>query len=52
MEIRYRGHSISVEIVPEKVKITACKSCEAPIKIGFKEKVHELKEQETLELEL
>jgi hypothetical protein len=52
MEIRSRGQSVTVEIVPEKLKVKACRSCEGPIKTGSQNKVHELKAPETLELDL
>jgi alpha,alpha-trehalase len=50
LQIRYRGHHLSVEIVPGKLKVTAGRSREKPIKISCKGEVHELEEGKTLSL--
>ena len=52
MQIHYRGHNLSIEILPGKLRVTACRAREKPIKIGFKEEIHELQEGKTLEIEL
>ncbi len=50
LRIHYRGHDLDVEIVPDKMKITACKAREKPIKIRYRKKLHELQEGKTLEI--
>jgi alpha,alpha-trehalase len=52
MQIHYRGHNLSVEIFPDKLSVTACRAREKPIKIGYKEKIRELEEGKTLEIDL
>jgi alpha,alpha-trehalase len=52
MQIHYRGHNLSVEIFPDKLSVTACRARERPIKIGHKEKIRELEEGKTLEIDL
>ena len=52
MEIRYRRHNLSVEITPARLKITACRAREDPIRVGYKEKVYLLEQGKTLEIEL
>jgi alpha,alpha-trehalase len=52
MQIRYRGQNLSIDITPEKLKVTACKGKEKPIKIGYKEEIRELEEGKTLEIQL
>jgi len=51
MQIRYRGHNLSIEITRYKLTITACRATEEPIKIGYNEEVHLLEEGHTLEFE-
>jgi alpha,alpha-trehalase len=51
MQIHYRGHNLSIEVFPHKLTVTACRAREKPIKIGYKEDVHELEEGKTLEIE-
>jgi alpha,alpha-trehalase len=51
MQIHYRGHNLCIEIYPDRLKITACRAREKPIKIGYKEEIHDLEEGETLEIE-
>ena len=51
MQIHYRGHNLSIEIFPDKLSVTACRAREKPIKIGYKEEIHELEEGKTLEIE-
>lgn len=50
LQIRYRGHNLSIEIVPGKLRVTAGRSHERPIKIGCKGDIHELEEGKTLSL--
>ena len=52
MLVSYRDHSLRVEIVPDKMKITALKVSAEPVKIGYNEKVHRLKPGRLLELKL
>jgi len=52
MQIRYRGHNLSIEITKDALKIMACRAVEKPIKIGYNEQIHVLEEGHTLELEL
>lgn len=44
MQIRYRGHSLDVGITPDKLRVNALRCAAEPIKVGFKEKVFELRE--------
>jgi len=50
MQIHYRGHNLSIEIVPEKMRITACRARKNMIRIGYKETIHELDEGQTMEI--
>ncbi len=50
MQIHYRGHYLSIEIIPGQLKVTACRAKEKPIKIGYKEDIYELEEGKTLEI--
>ena len=50
MQIHYRGHNLSIRIFPGKMKVTACRAMEKPIKIGYRGDVHELEEGKTLEI--
>jgi alpha,alpha-trehalase len=50
MQIHYRGHNLSIQIFPDKLTVTACRAREQPIKIGYKEEIHELEEGKTLEI--
>ena len=52
MHLRYRGHSLEVEITPKHLKIYALPCGAGPIHIGLKGKVLDLKMGDTLELEL
>lgn len=52
MQIRYRGHNLSIEITMHTLKITACRAAEKPVKIGYHEQIHVLEEGKTLELDL
>ncbi len=50
MQIHYRGHNLSIEIVLEKMRITACRAQKNMIRIGYKETIHKLDEGQTLEI--
>lgn len=52
MHIRYRGHSLEVDITPERLKVEALKSAATPIRLGFKDKLFELNAGEVKSLPL
>jgi trehalose/maltose hydrolase-like predicted phosphorylase len=43
MHMRYRGHSLHVDITSERLKVEAIKSAAGPIRLGFKDRLFELK---------
>jgi alpha,alpha-trehalase len=43
MHIRYRGHSLKLEIFSDQFTVTALRTAQKPIKIGFNGEVYELK---------
>ena len=52
MQVHYRGHNLSTEILPDRLRITTCRAIEKPIKIGYKENIYELEQGKTLEIKL
>jgi alpha,alpha-trehalase len=52
MQLRYRGHSLQVEITQAKLKVSALRCTEHPIQIGFKDDVVQLNEGDTREFSL
>jgi trehalose/maltose hydrolase-like predicted phosphorylase len=52
LHIRYRFHSLEVEITPKKLKIEALESPAGPIQVSIKGQVFELKMGETQEVDL
>ncbi len=50
MLVSYRGHSLRVEIGPDRMKIKAIKVSANPVKIGHNEKVYDLEPGKLLEL--
>ncbi|MFW6114827.1 MAG: glycoside hydrolase family 65 protein [Thermodesulfobacteriota bacterium] len=52
MEIRYRGHSLEVEITGKSFRVRSMRCAETPISIGYKDTVVELGERETREFSL
>jgi len=44
MEIRYRGHTLKLDISEKELTVSAWKCTETPIKIGFNEDVYELEQ--------
>ena len=50
--VSYRDHSLRVEIDPEKMKIKAIKVSANPIKIGYNNKLYDLKPGKLLEIKL
>jgi alpha,alpha-trehalase len=52
MTIRYRDHTLRVEIGQDKMSISSVKAAAKPIHIGFKDKVYKLQPEESKEFEL
>jgi len=52
MGIRYRGHSLSVEINSDNIKVSAFRCSEEPIKIAYKDEVFDLREGDSKEIAL
>jgi len=52
MRIRYQGHSLTLRITPDRLTVTARRSAEKPIRIGFRDKVFELEEGSSREFDL
>jgi alpha,alpha-trehalase len=52
LHIRYRFHSLAVEITPKKLKITTLESPAPPIQVSVKGKVFTFKKGETKEVDL
>ncbi len=52
MKLRYRGHSLQVEITQAKLKVTSLRCTEKPIKLGYKESVIDLGEKDSREFSL
>jgi alpha,alpha-trehalase len=47
MRIRYRGHSLELEVSCDRLKVTSCRSAESPISIGFEGEEFDLEEGAT-----
>jgi alpha,alpha-trehalase len=52
LKVRYRGYFLQIEIYCEHVEVTALRAREYPIRIGYLDKVMELKGHDTLEFSL
>jgi alpha,alpha-trehalase len=52
MQVRYRGHSLEVEITQKKLKVSALRCAQHPIQIGFRDTVVDLNEGDTTEFKL
>jgi alpha,alpha-trehalase len=52
MEIRYRGHSLELEITGKRFWVRSMRCAEKPISIGYKDAVFELGERDTREFSL
>jgi len=52
MQVRYRGHSLEVEITQSKLKVSSLRCTENPIKIGYKDSMIDLRERDTREFSL
>jgi alpha,alpha-trehalase len=51
-QIHYRGHRVQVRLTPEVLRVSALPSEEAPIQVGFRDEVAELRPAGTLEWSL
>jgi len=47
MEIRYRGHTLQIDISEKELTVSACKCAENPIKIGLNQEVYDLDERQS-----
>ncbi|MBA3018159.1 MAG: glycoside hydrolase family 65 protein [Proteobacteria bacterium] len=52
MHMRYRGHSLSVEVTPQRIKVHAFPCASGPIQVGCKGKLFNLKTGDTIEIPL
>jgi alpha,alpha-trehalase len=52
MQLHYRGHSLETKITQKKLKVSALRCMQHPIKVGFKGTVVDLSEGATREFEL
>jgi alpha,alpha-trehalase len=52
MQIRYRGHSLSVQINSDNITVSAFRCTEEPIKIGVKDQVFDLREGDSQKVAL
>jgi alpha,alpha-trehalase len=52
IQIRYRGHTLDLEITQEKIKVSTLRSTERPIKIGFADETFDLHEKDVKEFDL
>jgi alpha,alpha-trehalase len=52
MTIRYRDHTLHVQVSQNKMKISSVKAAAIPIHIGFKEKIYKLQPEESKEFRL
>ena len=52
MHIRYRGHSLAVDIHSDTLKVSACRCEEYPIRISVKDRTFTIRENETKEIAL
>jgi len=46
MVIRYRGHTLEIDVTGETLAVHACRCPEKPIRIGFDNAVYELEERQ------
>ncbi len=52
MQVRYRGHTLALDITPARLSIR-CPECAAPpVRIGFKDAIHELRGAQTIDFVL
>ena len=52
LQVRYRGHTLDLEITDKKLKVKSGPSSERPIKIGFRDKMVDIHEKETKTFDL
>jgi len=52
LRLRYRGHSVELEVTPEKLKVVTRWSAAPSIKIGVGEEIHEISPGESREIPL
>jgi len=52
IHIRYRGHSLSVEVTPQRIKVHAFPCASGPIQVGCKGKLFNLKMGDTIDIPL
>jgi alpha,alpha-trehalase len=52
MRVRYRGHTIAIDITHERLRVSALRCAQMPITIGFREGVYHLREGDTKVFEL
>ncbi|MDP2643493.1 MAG: glycosyl hydrolase family 65 protein [Desulfobacterales bacterium] len=52
MHMRYRGHSLSVEVTPQRIKVHTFPCASGPIQVGCKGKLFNLKMGDTIEIPL
>jgi alpha,alpha-trehalase len=52
MTIRYRDHSLHIQIGQDKMTVSSIKAAALPIQIGFKDKVYKLQPEESKEFQL
>jgi len=52
MEVRYRGHSLHVDITQDSMEVSTCPCVEKAIRIGFGDEIHELEGGEIRKLPL
>ncbi len=50
MQLRYRSHTLSIEILPGKLRVTTSGAGRQPIKIGYNEELHEFHKGKALEI--
>ena len=52
MQIRYRGHTLALDITPAWLEVGCLECAAAPVRIGFKDAVRELRGGQTIEFAL
>ncbi|MFP3870183.1 MAG: glycosyl hydrolase family 65 protein, partial [Syntrophobacteria bacterium] len=52
MQMRYRGHTLDLEVTSDRLTIITCRSAQRPIKIGFRKDIYDLEEGDSMGLEL
>ena len=52
MNIRYRDHTLHIQVNQDKMSISSVKAAAMPIQIGFKDKVYKLQPEESKQFEL